>query len=161
MRGAARPDASEITVRRLRREDADAVRELDSLILGRDRSSTWAEYVDRFLAFSKLGTLALPWSGSQVAEMEDAAVVGFLLAERQSSGYGMPPGVRVVAIAVHPEYRNHGIGRKLVEALKTDCRRQGIKNVYSVLHEQDERDAEFLQACGFKPAPVKVFNVEL
>jgi GNAT superfamily N-acetyltransferase len=159
MREATQSNASAIAVRRLRREDAEAVRELDSLILGKDRSSTWAEYVDRFLAFSKLGTLALPWSGSQVAEKGDA-VVGFLLAERQSSGYGMPPGVRVVAIAVHPEYRNHGIGRQLVEALKADCKRQGIKNVYSVLQDRDERDADFLMACGFKPAPVRVFSLD-
>ena len=157
---ATHTDASAITARRLRREDAESVRELDSLILGRDRSSTWAEYVDRFLAFSKLGTLALPWSGSQVAEKDDE-VVGFLLAERQSSGYGMPPGVRVVAIAVHPDYRNHGIGRKLVESLKSDCKRQGIKNVYSVLQDRDERDAEFLLACGFTSAPVKVFSLEV
>ncbi len=159
MSGAAVADAGPITVRRLQRDDADAVRELDSRILGEDRSSTWAEYIDRFLAFSRLGTQALPWSGSQVAEVEDG-VVGFLLAERQSSGYGLPPGVRVVAVAVHPEFRQQGVGRKLLEALKADSRRQGIKHVYSVLQDRDERDAEFLEGCGFKPAPVKVFVAE-
>lgn len=152
-------DAGAVTVRRLQRDDAEAVRELDSMILGQDRSTTWAEYIDRFLAFSRLGTQALPWSGSQVAEVEDG-VVGFLLAERQSSGYGLPPGVRMVAIAVHPDFRNIGIGRKLVEALRVDTRRQGMKHIYSVLQDRDERDAEFLQSCGFEPAPVKVFVAE-
>ncbi len=150
------PSTSSITVRRLQRDDAEAVRELDSLILGQDRSSTWAEYIDRFLAFSRLGTQALPWSGSQVAEVEDG-VVGFLLAERQSSGYGLPPGVRVVAIAVHPDFRNQGVGRMLVEALREDSRRQNMKHIYSVLQDRDERDAAFLESCGFNPAPVKVF----
>lgn len=156
MSDAPSSSAGEVTVRRLQREDAEAVRELDSLILGQDRSSTWAEYIDRFLAFSRLGTQALPWSGSQVAEVE-AGVVGFLLAERQSSGYGLPPGVRVVAIAVHPDFRNHGIGRMLVEALREDSKRQNMAHIYSVLQDRDERDAVFLESCGFKPAPVKVF----
>ncbi len=156
---AAIADAGPITVRRLQRDDADAVRELDSLILGEDRSSTWDEYIDRFLAFSRLGTQALPWSGSQVAEVENG-VVGFLLAERQSSGYGLPPGLRIVAVAVHPDFRKQGVGRKLVEALRVDSKRQGIKHIYSVLHNSDERDAEFLEGCGFAPAEVKVFVAE-
>lgn len=159
MSAASIADAGPIVVRRLQRDDAEAVRELDSLILGQDRSSTWAEYIDRFLAFSRLGTQALPWSGSQVAEFNDG-VVGFLLAERQSSGYGLPPGVRIVGVAVHPEFRKQGVGRKLVEALRADSKRQGIKHMYSVLQARDERDAEFLEGCGFKPAEVKVFVSE-
>lgn len=159
MSDAAIADAGPVTVRRLQRDDAEAVRELDSLILGEDRSTTWAEYIERFLAFSRLGTHALPWSGSQVAEVEEG-VVGFLLAERQSSGYGLPPGVRMVAIAVHPDFRQQGIGRKLVEALRADSKRQGIKHIYSVLQDRDERDAEFLRGCGFESAPVKVFVAE-
>lgn len=159
MSGAAIAEAGPIVVRRLQRDDGDAVRELDSLILGQDRSSTWAEYIDRFLAFSKLGTHVLPWSGSQVAEFNDG-VIGFLLAERQSSGYGLPPGVRIVGVAVHPEFRKKGIGRMLVDALRADSKRQGIKHIYSVLQNRDERDADFLKGCGFEHAPVKVFVAE-
>jgi ribosomal protein S18 acetylase RimI-like enzyme len=154
------PDAVAVTVRRLKREDADAVRQLDGLILGADRSATWAEYMERFLAFSKLGTQVLPWSGSQIAEVKEG-VVGFLLAERQSAGYGLPPGLRVVAIAVHPEFRQFGIGRKLIDALKADSRRQGIKYIYSIVQDRDERDGAFLAACGFEPAAVKVYSTQV
>lgn len=152
-------DSGAITVRRLQRQDADAVRELDATILGEDRSATWDEYIDRFLAFSRLGTQALPWSGSQVAEI-DGKITGFLLAERQSSGYGLPPGVRIVAIAVHPDYRNRGVGKRLINGLKADAKRQNIKHIYSVLQDRDERDADFLERCGFSPAKVKVFVSE-
>jgi ribosomal protein S18 acetylase RimI-like enzyme len=152
-------DTGAVTVRRLQREDADAVRELDATILGQDRSSTWAEYVERFLAFSRLGTQALPWSGSQVAEV-NGGVAGFLLAERQSSGYGLPPGVRMVAIAVHPEFRRMGIGKRLVDGLRADAKRQGLKHIYSVLQDRDERDADFLTSSGFSPAPLKVYVAE-
>lgn len=149
-------DARPLILRRLTRDDAEAVRELDSLILGRDRSVTWAEYMERFLAFSRLSSQSLPWAGSQVAEI-GGKVVGFLLAERQSSGYGLPPGTRIVAVAVRPGHRLAGIGRKLVEALIEDCRRQGVKHVYSVLQDHDQRDSDFLSACGLSPAPVRVF----
>ena len=150
---------STITVRRLQKEDADGVRDLDASILGQDRSSTWAEYVDRFLAYSRLGTHSLPWSGSQVAET-NGKVVGFLLAERHSSGYGLPPGVRVVALAVHPDHRKRGIGRKLIDGLKADTKRQGMQHIYSVLQARDSRDADSLASCGFNPAPIKVLVLE-
>lgn len=79
------------TIRRLRQDDADAVRELDRQILGPDRSRTWNQYVERFLAVSNLDSLILPPWGAHVAEVGQR-VVGFIFAERQSRGYGLPPG---------------------------------------------------------------------
>ena len=59
------------TIRRLRHDDADAVRELDKQILGQDRSHTWDQYVERFLASfclpgarTSLITMAGLWASS-------------------------------------------------------------------------------------------------
>ena len=133
---------SEITIRRLSEDDADRVRELDGLILGPDRSGTWDEYVGRFLATSKVSIMSTPTWGSFVAE-EDGELVGFILAEPQSAGYGLPPGIRIVAIAVHPEHRRKGIGRLLIQALKNDSKARGIRQIFSALRSEDERDLEF------------------
>lgn len=149
-----------VTTRPLTSDDASAVRQLDQLILGADRSSSWDEYMDRFLAMSRLSYATRPWWGSQVAEV-DGRVAGFILAERQSAGYGLPPGARIVAIAVHPEFRRMGVGGRLMEALKADCRRQGISQIYSLLEDEDRRDAEFLEACGFDAAKLKVYMSEV
>lgn len=149
-----------VTTRALTSDDAAAVRQLDQEILGADRSSSWDEYMDRFLAMSRLSYATRPWWGSQVAEV-DGRVVGFILAERQSAGYGLPPGARIVAIAVHPDFRRIGVGQRLIDALKDDCRRQGITQIYSLLEMEDQRDADFLEACGFDAAKLKVFMSEV
>ncbi|MEX0762423.1 MAG: N-acetyltransferase [Dehalococcoidia bacterium] len=151
--------SGEITIRHLRQDDADRVRALDRQILGADRSSTWNEYVEQFLRLSAY-TQALPWWGSQVA-LADGQVVGFVLAEKQTTGYGLPTGVRIVALAVHPEFRRSGVGRRLVEALKDDCHRSGIGEIYSVLQARDERDARFLKSCGFNVADVQVLSCKI
>ena len=136
----------EVTIRRLSDSDADEVRKLDGLILGPDRSGTWDEYVGRFLATSKVSVMSMPTWGSFVAE-EDGQLVGFILAERQSAGYGLPPGVRIVAIAVHPEHRRKGIGRLLVQALKNDSKARGVSQIFSALRVEDERDFDFLTSA--------------
>ncbi len=151
---------SEITIRRLSEDDADGVRELDTLILGPDRSNTWNEYVGRFLASSRVSMMSMPTWGSFVAE-EDGRLIGFVLAERQSVGYGLPPGARIVAVAVHPEHRQKGIGRRLLQAVKDDCRSRGVRQIFSVLRTEDERDAEFLASCGFDAAEIKVLTAKV
>ena len=150
----------EVTIRRLSDSDADEVRKLDGLILGPDRSGTWDEYVGRFLATSKVSVMSMPTWGSFVAE-EDGHLVGFILAERQSAGYGLPPGVRIVAIAVHPEHRRKGIGRLLVQALKNDSKARGVRQIFSALRVEDERDFDFLTSCGFDGANVRILTARL
>jgi ribosomal protein S18 acetylase RimI-like enzyme len=144
------------TIRRLRHDDSEAVRGLDRQILGPDRSRTWDQYVERFLAVSKLDSLILPPWGAHVAEA-DGRIVGFIFAERQSRGYGLPPGARIVAIAVHPDFRRSGIAGQLMERLCEECRGEGIDELYSVLRNEDERDQAFLRSAGFDDASIKVF----
>jgi N-acetylglutamate synthase-like GNAT family acetyltransferase len=92
-----------------------------------------------------------------VAEL-DAEIIGFILAERQIPVYGLPEGGRIVAIAVHPDHRRNGVGARMVEALIDDCRAIGLEEVYSVLRAEDERDAEFLAACGFDESRVRLLS---
>ncbi len=148
--------SQDTTIRRLRQDDADAVRELDKQILGQDRSHTWDQYVERFLAVSDLDSLILPPWGAHVAD-HDGRIVGFIFAERQSRGYGLPPGARIVAIAVHPDYRRGGIARRLMERLCEECRGEGIDELYAILRSEDERDQTFLRSSGFDDASIKVF----
>ncbi len=144
-------------IRQLRQSDSDMVRELDKRILGPDRSQTWATYLERFLAVGELDVLPHPPWGCFVAE-QDGELAGFLMSEKQSSGYGLPPGARIVALTVAPEAQRQGVGTRLVNALSEYCREQGIDRIYSILRAEDERDAAFLSACDFETASVKVFS---
>jgi N-acetylglutamate synthase-like GNAT family acetyltransferase len=63
-------------------------------------------------------------------------------------------------VAFQASHRKHGIGRKLVEGLKADTRRQGMRHIYSVLQAKDSWDVEFLALCGFTPTPMDVLVLE-
>lgn len=146
-----------VTVRELVQGDAERVIQLDRLITGADRSATWDQYVGRLLSIIALDSFEYPPWGCFVAECGNE-IIGFLMAERQTQAYGLPPGVRIVAIAVHPDYRRRGVGAQLVEALCDRARAEGIDDVFSVLPEEDERDSAFLERQGFKAAQFKVLT---
>jgi GNAT superfamily N-acetyltransferase len=147
-------------IRQIQQDDAAAVRTLDACIQGDDRSATWDMYVERLLSIIELDWLQYPPWGCFVAQ-DESGLVGFLLSERQTTAYGLPPGARIVAMAVEPSRRRQGIGRRLVEALEVQARSEGIERIYSVLLAQDERDSKFLETSGFNSSDLKIYAKRL
>ena len=152
-----------IDIRELQQGDAEDVMALAQEIQGPDRSTTWDQYVGRVLEIIALDSLEYaPW-GCFVAVDRDRGdeIIAFLMSERQTASYGLPPGVRIVAMAVHPDYRRQGIGSRLVNALTEKAKAEGVSNMFSVLLDQDERDASFLERNGFSSAHLRVFTKEI
>ncbi len=147
-----------IKVRQILQTDAEAVRVLDSIIQGDDRSATWDTYVERLLSIIELDWLQYPPWGCFVAIDESDGLVGFLLSERQTTAYGLPPGARIVAMAVESSKRRSGIGRLLLEALEAQARTEGIEQIYSVLLAEDDRDSSFLESAGFNASDLKIYS---
>ena len=147
-------------IRQIRQDDAAAVRALDASIQGDGRSATRDTYVERLLSIIELDWLQYPPWGCFVAE-DESGLVGFLLSERQATAYGLPPGARIVAMAVEPSKRRLGIGRQLVEALEVQARTEGIEQIYSVLLAEDERDSKFLESSGFNASELKIYAKRL
>jgi GNAT superfamily N-acetyltransferase len=146
-----------IDIRPIRQTDSEAVRSLDLRIQGNDRSATWDTYVERLLSIIELDWLQYPPWGCFVAE-DESGMVGFLLSERQTTAYGLPPGARIVAMAVDPSKRRAGIGKQLVGALEDQARGEGIDQIYSVLLAEDDRDLLFLESTGFNASDLKIYS---
>jgi GNAT superfamily N-acetyltransferase len=153
-----RPDL--IEVRQIRHTGADAVRALDSSIQGDDRSATWDTYVERLLSIIELDWLQYPPWGCFVA-IDGSDLVGFLLSERQTTAYGLPPGARIVAMAVQSAKRRNGIGKMLVDALESQARSEGIEQIYSVLLAEDDRDSKFLESASFNASDLKIYSKQI
>ena len=147
-------------IRQIRQDDASVVRVLDASIQGDDHSAIWNTYVERLLSIIELDWLQYPPWGCFVAE-DESGLVGFLLSERQTTAYGLPPGARIVAMAVEPSKRRLGIGRQLVDALEAQARSEGIEQIYSVLLAEDERDSTFLKKSGFSASELKIYAKRL
>ena len=60
-------------------------------------------------------------------------------------------------MAVEPTLRRAGIGRKLVQALEQQARTEVIKQIYSVLLAEDDRDSKFLESAGLNVSELKIY----
>jgi ribosomal protein S18 acetylase RimI-like enzyme len=82
-------------------------------------------------------------SGLFVAEAADGEIVGVLIA-----GWDRWRG-NMYRLAVHPDHRRHGIGRRLVDAGEEHLRRLGTRRVTALVGCGDAVAAAFWEAAGY------------
>ncbi len=63
-------------------------------------------------------------------------------------------------LAVHPDYQRRGVGRALVDALRTQAARRGLAVTFVPADNDDAHALEFYRALGGDAAPVTVFTWE-
>ncbi len=83
--------------------------------------------------------------GDEAAGGEDARVVGFAHAElgRDDEGY-------VLRLYVHPDYRNRGFGRRLIERTRDDLFAHGAERINAMVLAANEPGNEFYRRFGFE-----------
>jgi ribosomal protein S18 acetylase RimI-like enzyme len=106
-------------VRRLARNDLDAVVDIDAVAEGRPRRA----YFERRLA----AALREPSLHVQYAAIEEGAVVGYILARILEGEFGrVAPALSIDAIGARFDAKGAGIGRRLLTALRGDAKGRGI-----------------------------------
>lgn len=84
--------------------------------------------------------------------------VRLLIAGDEPVGYvvytvrGHPPLVYVDSIAVEPEHRGQGYGRRMMEHVSTVASESGIRYVKLHVRESNSRARDFYRALGFERA---------
>ena len=133
---------SEVKVRIMVDSDLPRLNEIDRLIQGEDRVTTWPYSLETYR------TIYNP-NLTLVCEV-DGEVMGFLV------GYILTPPTRskrvgwIEMLGVHPESQNKGVGRQLVEKFHEECRRNDAV-VNCLVRLNDETLAKFYASLGFKP----------
>lgn len=154
-------------IRVLDENDLDAVVDIDSRVLGRERRSYWK----RKIAYA--GIYPRP---AFVAEIE-GKVVGFILGYVSGWEFGVPDSVGWIdTLGVDPAYQRQGIGKALFYALMETFKRTGVEEtnemdetgkmkvagvdvVYTLAGWDDWDLVQFFHAMGFKKG--NLINLEL
>ena len=141
---------TKINIRPMTREDIHEVLVLDRIVRSSERDVSRYEDV----ASINPGT---PPDLSFVAEIDDK-MVGFSI---NRSWYLMVPFTEVCiihAILVHPDYRRHGIGRKLIEALVDHCQTEGIDTVRALIPRRNRELKTLFERQGFQRSQIMNFD---
>ncbi len=84
-----------------------------------------------------------------VAVDSEDNVIGFIHANNHDPIYA-PPMKDIVALAVSPEYRKHGLGSKLIEAVESWARATGAKGVRANSDVRQKNALSFYKSLGYE-----------
>jgi ribosomal protein S18 acetylase RimI-like enzyme len=142
-------DKGEVDIRQMTEADLPQIREIDQLIVGKERTPSWTESAE-VLWFFRSPALSF------VAEL-DSQVVGFLLGDIRGAEYGTPISGWIDLVGIHPDYQRQGIGRRLVERFYDECQRDGIR-IRAIIRGDDKRITRFFTSIGFRKGKLVDFE---
>lgn len=143
---------SDINIRRMTRQDIDAVLQLDRQVAGGASHITYKDMV----ALDPGGALDF----SFVAEM-DGRIVGFILARLMYMGMPFTEFCVIHAIDVAEDKREMGIGRRLVDEVMDKCQAEGINTIRAIFPEKNEKLRKAVENLGFRRSPVVNYDITL
>lgn len=98
---------------------------------------------------------SIPWSPAAIEEAFSNELYRFAVVEEEGRAVGYA-NFRIVAdegeierVAVHPDFRRRGHGRKLMEAMVEYSRKRGVKNMTLDVRVNNEKAINLYESCGF------------
>lgn len=134
-----------VNIRRMSRNDSDAIISLDKRI-GKGKSKI--TYKD-IIALDP----GAPLDFSFVAEI-GGKVVGFIMARLMYMGMPISEFCVINAIDVDENFHGQGVGRRLVDEVFDKCQTEGIDTVRAIFMEKNEQLRTTVENFGFRRSPV-------
>jgi len=143
-----------VAVRRVRRGDLDQVIALDATVTGLEKQTYWRSVYRRYGAGQHEQKHFL-------VAVARRRIVGFLIGEVRDWEFGSPPCGWVFAIDVLPQMRQTGIGTKLLQAVCTLFRHAGVRNVRTMLSNDNTLILSFFRSQGMMAGALIPLEMDL
>ena len=141
----------DVKIRTLKKEDLDAIVEIDEKVLGENRKNYWERKLE--LMNNKSSQISL------VAEVE-GEVVGFILGDVSGWEFGVPETIGWIdTIGVDPIYQKKGLATALAHELIKNLKAFEVKTIYTLVSWNDWDLLQFFHAMGFTRGDM--INLEL
>ena len=140
-----------VEIRALKKEDLDAIVEIDEKVLGESRRVYWERRLE--LMNNKSSRISL------VAEVE-GEVVGFILGDVSGWEFGVPETIGWMdTIGVAPTYQKKGVATALAHELIKNLKAIGVRTIYTLVSWNDWDLLQFFHSMGFTRGDMS--NLEL
>jgi predicted N-acetyltransferase YhbS len=140
-----------VKIRTLKKEDLDAIVEIDEKVLGENRKNYWERKLE--LMNNKSSQISL------VAEVE-GEVVGFILGDVSGWEFGVPETIGWIdTIGVDPIYQKKGLATALAHELIKNLKAFEVTTIYTLVSWNDWDLLQFFHAMGFTRGDM--INLEL
>ena len=131
---------NDLLVRKLRVEDADAIRNILASITQAPVDTDFKRIVEE--EARKEG------NASFVAETQ-GRVVGYMISYILTGSFGMEKSAWIALLGVDPKFMGRGIGKRLAEEIFGFYEREGIDNIYTSVRWDSTDLLSFFKTLGF------------
>jgi ribosomal protein S18 acetylase RimI-like enzyme len=140
-----------LKIRRLKKEDLEAIVKIDEKVLGENRKDYWKRKLELMTNKSSEASL--------VAEAE-GKIVGFILGDVSGWEFGVPETIGWIdTIGIDPDYQKKGVATALAHELVKILEALGVKTIYTLVNWNDWDLLQFFRAVGFTRGDM--LNLEL
>ena len=146
---------NKLTMRVMKKEDVDAIVEIDAKVLGKERHS----YYDHKCAMALDDSMQVVTS--LVAVYEDK-VIGFVMGNVFLGEFGIPESIATFdTIGVHPDYQGQGVALELIRQFVTNLKKAQVEHLYTLVNWNDWDMLRFLEKSGFGPSKALTLELKL
>jgi len=137
---------TQTTIRALAAPDLEAVVAIDAAVGGHTRKAYFQRRLD--------SAVQQPQLHVQLAALEGASVIGYVLARRTHGEFGhQHDGLRIEVLGVRADRQGKGVGRQMLDALRAYAGRHDIAELRTLGVWNDHALLRWLDAMGFEMAP--------
>jgi predicted N-acetyltransferase YhbS len=141
----------DFTIRTLKKDDLNAIVEIDQKVLGENRRNYWEGKLELMNRKSSQVSLVVEMNGE---------VVGFILGDISGWEFGVPETIGWIdTIGVDPAYQKRGLAKALAHELIKNLKALGVKTIYTLVSWNDWDLLQFFHAMGFTRGDM--INLEL
>jgi predicted N-acetyltransferase YhbS len=138
-------------IRTLKKDDLNAIVEIDEKVLGENRRNYWEGKLELMNKKSSQVSLVVEVNGE---------VVGFILGDISGWEFGVPETIGWIdTIGVDPAYQKRGLAKALAHELIKNLKALGVKTIYTLVSWSDWDLLQFFHAMGFTRGDM--INLEL
>jgi ribosomal protein S18 acetylase RimI-like enzyme len=135
--------STQVSIRALTQQDLDAVVTIDAAIVGRARRAYFQRRVNAAIKQPELHV--------QLAAVDAQGLAGYILARRTQGEFGrINPSLRLEVLGVKADRQSHGVGRQLLDALRSYAVRHEVPELRTVAAWSEHGMMRWLDAMGFR-----------
>jgi ribosomal protein S18 acetylase RimI-like enzyme len=133
-----------IKIRKIRAEDVSEIVAIQESILQKKVSKKWIQIVEGHLKKQE---------GVGFVASKEGQVVGFIIGEIKGERFGLEQSGWIEVVGIHPKHMGTGIGRTLAEKLFQFFKKEGIRDIHTVVRWDAGDMLSFFKAIGFDRSP--------
>ncbi|GAB7025420.1 GNAT family N-acetyltransferase [Geotalea toluenoxydans] len=135
--------SNNLLIRNALPSDLEAIISLDRTTPDADKADYWQGIFEHYVVKGRADRIFL------VAE-KAGTVIGFIVGEVRAWEFGSPPCGWVFALAVSPDVREQGTGKKMWDEICSRLKKTGVSTVRTMANLDQKLTLSFLRSMGLR-----------